>query len=82
MNEGQYLELCNNLKELFNKKDEENKKFIRKYNELYKTLCVVYGLIRVFQNNDDDLCFHHLIDEIRGICSEILFNHLLEADEE
>ena len=80
MNEGQYLELCNNLKELFNKKDEQNKVHIIKYNELYKTLCIVYGLIRVYQNNDDDLSFQHLIDEIRAICSQSLFTHLQQVD--
>ena len=33
-------------------------------NKLYKNVCVIYGLIRTFQENDDDLTFQHLIDEI------------------
>ena len=82
MNEGEYLELCNNLKNLFNEKEKERTEYIKKYNNLYKVVCVIYGLIRVYQQNDDDLSFQHLIDEIRGICSQELFNHLQNIDED
>ena len=80
MNEGEYLEMCNRLQQIFDIKEKEKIDYVKKYNRLYKILCVIYGLIRVFQQNDDDLCFHHLIDEIRTLCSDELFKHLENTD--
>ena len=82
MNEADILEMGNRLKEMFIEKEKENLEYIKKYNKLYKNLCVIYGLIRAYQENDNDIFFYHLIDEIRGICSENLFNHLKEEDDE
>tara|TARA_R110001592_G_scaffold120194_2_gene324104 strand:+ start:720 stop:977 length:258 start_codon:yes stop_codon:yes gene_type:complete len=82
MNEGQYLDLCNGLKKIFDLKDKESKIHIKKFNELYKTICVIYGLIRTYQQNDDNQCFFHIIDEIRSLCSNKLFGHLVEEEEE
>ena len=80
MNSQEYLELTESLKESFERNDKIKNKHIKDFNKLYKNVCVIYGLIRTFQENDDDLSFQHLIDEIRGICSESLFSHLAEID--
>ena len=81
MNSGEYLELTEGLSEIFKRNDEVKNKHVNDYNELYKNVCVIYGLVRTFQNNDDDLSFQHLIQEIRLICSQALFKHLIEIDD-
>lgn len=80
MNSQEYLELTESLKESFDKNEKIKNKHINDYNKLYKNMSVIYGLIRTFQDNDDDLTYHHLIDEIRGIASSSLFSHLVEID--
>ena len=80
MNSQEYLELTESLKESFDKNEKIKNKHINDYNKLYKNMSVIYGLIRTFQDNDDDLTYHHLIDEIRGIASPSLFSHLVEID--
>ena len=72
--------MYNRLKLIFDIKEKERIDYVKKYNNLYKIVSVIYGLIRVFQQNDDDLCFHHLIDEIRTLCSDELFKHLENTD--
>tara|TARA_R110001592_G_scaffold1469_3_gene8797 strand:+ start:1499 stop:1744 length:246 start_codon:yes stop_codon:yes gene_type:complete len=81
MNSGEYLELTEGLKEIFERNDEIKNKHVNDYNQLYKNVCVVYGLIRTFQENDDDLSYHHLIEEIRTICSQALFKHLVDIED-
>lgn len=81
MNSGEYLELADGLKEIFDTKDQELKKHIIKYNELYKKMVMIYGLIRIFQENDDDLHYHHYIQEIREIASSSLFEHLQDVED-
>lgn len=82
MNEGEYLDLCNNLKDIFDQKEKQRIEYIKKYNNLYKVVCIIYGLIRTYQEMGDSLEYQHLIDEIRGICSEELFKHLEKIDED
>ena len=81
MNSGEYLELADGLKEIFEKKDQDTKKHIIKYNELYKNMVMIYGLIRIFQENDDDLHYAHYIQEIREIASSCLFEHLEDVED-
>jgi len=81
MNSGEYIELAEGLKEIFEKNDREKKIHISKFNNLYKNVCVIYGLIRTFQENDDNLEYQHLIQEIRHICSLSLFSHLIDIDD-
>tara|TARA_R110001592_G_scaffold142914_1_gene365315 strand:- start:175 stop:417 length:243 start_codon:yes stop_codon:yes gene_type:complete len=76
MNSQEYIELTEGLKESFDRMDKENQEHIENYNELYKNMCVIYGLIRVYQQNDDAYEYGFIIDEIRSICSTSLFNHL------
>jgi hypothetical protein len=78
MNSGEYLELTESFKEIFDRNEKIKNKHINDYNQLYKNVCVIYGLLRTFQANDDDFTYQHLIEDIRAICSESLFNHLTE----
>tara|TARA_R110002153_G_scaffold42788_1_gene121354 strand:+ start:8210 stop:8455 length:246 start_codon:yes stop_codon:yes gene_type:complete len=81
MNSQEYLELTEGFKESFNRMEKENKEHREKYNELYKNICVIYGLVRVYQENDDGYEYGICIDEIRSICSSTLFSHLIQDDE-
>ena len=76
--EGEYLEMANGLQEIFNEKNIKYKKMIEDYNHLYKKVCVIYGLVRTIQENDCDEQF--LLEEVRAICSHLLFEHLQEED--
>ena len=75
--EGEYLELANGLQEIFNEKNIKYQKMIESYNYLYKRLCVIYGLVRTIQENGDE---QFLLEEVRAICSEVLFEHLEEMN--
>tara|TARA_R110001592_G_scaffold19427_5_gene79724 strand:- start:2879 stop:3136 length:258 start_codon:yes stop_codon:yes gene_type:complete len=85
MNEQTYLELVNQLKEKFDENDIIKRRYIRKYNNLYKIMAVCYGLTRTYiennpLNNIDDI----ILGELRGYMSSILFDHLedTESDDE
>ena len=68
MNEQQYIELTNQLKVKFNDNEIIRKKSIRKFNELYKTLTICYGLVRCYVDNNHYHCEHDiLIGELRSL---------------
>ena len=81
--EGEYLEMANGLQEIFNQKNIKYKKMIEDYNHLYKKVCVIYGLVRTIQENADEQMMLEaplLLEEVRAICSDLLFEHLQEED--
>jgi len=75
--EGEYLEMANGLQEIFNEKNQKYRKMIEDYNHLYKKVCVIYGLVRTIQENGDE---QFLLEEVRAICSDVLFEHLQDED--
>ena len=77
MESGEYLEMANGLQEIFNMKEKKYKQGIENYNRLYKKFAVIYGLVRTIQENGDE---QFLLEEVRTICSEVLFNHLENED--
>jgi hypothetical protein len=81
MNEQEYIESMNQLKDKFNDNELIKKKYIRKYNEIYKTLSICYGLVRCYVDNNHYHCEHDiLIGELRAYLSTALFQHLEDCD--
>ncbi len=81
MNEQQLLEMTKQLKEKFDANESIKNNYIEKYNDLYKTLTICYGLIRCYIDNNSYHCEHDiLIGEIRSYLSMNLFTHLENSD--
>lgn len=76
MNEGEYLEMANQLKESFDEKDKEMIK-IKKENELLKkNLLSVYGYVRILDyistaSDEIDFELRGMIDILRGFLSDL-----------
>ena len=76
MLEGEYLELTNQLKEEFDKKDKELEKVKEKHIDLLKHFLSVYGFIRIIDTadpSDKDL----LIEVLREFLSNIFDNIIM-----
>ena len=71
MLENEYLEMCNQLKEEFDKKDKELQELQKKYNEILKSFLSCYGFIRILDNADEE-DKNGLIEILRGYCSQRL----------
>ncbi len=80
MNEGEYLEMANQLKQKFEDNEKKIKKYISKYNQLYKTMAICYGLLRSHIDSTDMAEHDFTLQEIRSYLSTSLFSHL-EDDE-
>jgi hypothetical protein len=69
MLENEYLELSNQLKEEFDKKDRQLIKLQEKHDEVLKCFLSVYGFIRVL-DNCDEMDKDNYIETLRSYCSE------------
>ena len=92
MQENDYLDLVNQLKEINERRDKNEKKLRQKLMDYQKNMMSIYGMIRYISNNinqfdtenRDDSFF--LIDILRGMVSEIIekdfikFTPLYEED--
>lgn len=78
MNEGELLEMANTLKTKF--EDLENKERLLEIQMLdfTKSLCGIYGLIRLLDNMVEDRCdiVDLLINELRSEISNLLFKQI------
>tara|TARA_R110002073_G_scaffold207794_1_gene368037 strand:- start:2565 stop:2810 length:246 start_codon:yes stop_codon:yes gene_type:complete len=78
MNEGELLEMANTLKTKF--EDLENKEKLLEIQmlEFTKSLCGIYGLIRLLDNMIDDRIdiVDLLINELRSDISNLLFRQI------
>ena len=78
MNEGELLEMANTLKTKF--EDLENKEKLLEIQmlEFTKSLCGIYGLIRLLDNMIDDRIdiVDLLINELRSDISNLLFKQI------
>lgn len=54
-NENDYLEQMNHLQVLFNKKDKEVLKVLEKYKDTLKELITCYGVIRLLDDQLEDI---------------------------
>tara|TARA_Y100000114_G_scaffold103557_1_gene96698 strand:+ start:588 stop:845 length:258 start_codon:yes stop_codon:yes gene_type:complete len=78
MLEGEYLEMVNQLKTEFDKKDKELEDLKERHIEVFKNLMSVYGYIRIMDDapHDDTA---GLVEILRSYLSDILagyFNHI------
>lgn len=82
MNEGEYLDLCNQLKDLNDERDNESKQIKEKLNSYKKELLTIYGFIRTISNmldpNDIDTEIYMLIEILRGKVSELVEEEILQ----
>jgi hypothetical protein len=78
MLEGEYLEMVNQLKTEFDKKDKELQDLKERHIEVFKNLISVYGYIRVMDEaSHEDI--GGLIEILRSYLSDILagyFSHI------
>ena len=54
-NDNDYLEQMNHLQELFNKKDKEVEEVLEKYKDAIKELMTCYGVIRLLDNQLEEI---------------------------
>ncbi len=82
MNEGEYLDLCNQLKSLNDERDNETKQIKEKLNSYKKELLTIYGFIRTISNmvdpNEIDTEIYMLIEILRGKVSELVEEEILQ----
>lgn len=78
--ENEYLEMANQLKIKFEENDKLVSEYVSKYNELYKTMTVVYGLLRTYIDNTNHSEYDTFLGEMRTYLSETLFKHLKDND--
>ena len=60
--------------------EKKIKKYIGKYNELYKTMAICYGLLRSYIDSTDMAEHDFTLSEIRSFLSTSLFSHLEDDD--
>ena len=71
MLEQEYLELTNQLKEEFDKKDKELDELKDKHFTLFKSLISVYGMVRMIDIADDE-DKEALLEILRGYLSDLV----------
>jgi len=76
MTEGEYLEMANQLKESFDKKEKEMITINNENEELKKNLISVYGYVRILDyvvssSNEIDFELKGMIDILRGFLSDL-----------
>jgi len=54
-NDNDYLEQMNHLQELFNKKDKEVLEVLEKYKDTLKELITCYGVVRLLDNQLEEI---------------------------
>lgn len=78
MNEGELLEMANTLKTKFEALENKEKLLEIQMLDFTKSLCGIYGLIRLLDNMIDDRCdiVDLLINELRSEISNLLFKQI------
>lgn len=78
MNEGELLEMANTLKTKFEELENKEKLLEIQMLDFTKSLCGIYGLIRLLDNMIDDRCdiVDLLINELRSEISGLLFKQI------
>tara|TARA_R110000803_G_scaffold8098_5_gene26113 strand:- start:2618 stop:2902 length:285 start_codon:yes stop_codon:yes gene_type:complete len=76
--EQQLLEMADHMKELVEQKDTDLRKMKELYMDGKKTIGKLYGLIRILQENADELedgyYMEWVVGEIRRVISDYLFS--------
>lgn len=86
MLEGEYLELCDQLKEKYDLMEKENQRIKQQQETLLKELISCYGMIRIMDNLAEqsfiDAHVKTMIEIIRSHLSEIFDNYSLIDEED
>ena len=77
MLEQEYLELSNQLKESFDKKEKEVEKIKEELTDLKKIFVSAYGFVRIMDNIDDWSEKEALLDLLRSYLSEQFENIII-----
>ena len=86
MLEGEYLELCDQLKEKYDLMEKENEKIKQQQETLLKELISCYGMIRIIDNlTEQSFINAHvktMIEILRSHLSDIFDNYSLVEEED
>ena len=86
MLEGEYLELCDQLKEKYDLMEKENEKIKQQQETLLKELISCYGMIRIIDNLTEqsfiDAHVKTMIEILRSHLSDIFDNYSLVEEED
>mgnify|MGYP003679269084 CR=1 FL=1 len=82
LNSNDYLELCNQLKEINEKRESEELKMKDKISQYHKSFITIYGFIRQISNliepTELDAEVYMIIEVLRGMVSEIVEEEILK----
>ena len=83
INSKKYLDICNHFKEIVEEKDKKLIKSIKRYNELFKNVVMVYGVLRLIDDelNIEDFEASNMIYRCKKIFDELLFKDLEHNEE-
>lgn len=83
INSQKYLDICNHFKEIVDEKDKKLIKSIKRYNELFKNVVMVYGILRLIDDelNIEDFEASNMIYRCKKIFDELLFKDLEHNEE-
>ena len=81
LNSNDYLELCDQLKEINDKREKSENIMKEKIMLFHKHFMTIYGFIRTISNtidpNEIDGEVYMLIEILRGLCSDIVEDEIL-----
>lgn len=82
MNENEYLELVNQLKDKYNEIEKREIEMKKKMQEIQKQLCAIYGLSRILDTFFEGLPpgIEFITGTIRSLLSDMIFKDLDEND--
>lgn len=77
MNDGDILDMMNQLKDKYDMVEKKEQKIKEQLLQFTKSLCGIYGLIRIIDNVIDErpVLVDCLINEIRAEISDLLFKN-------
>ena len=85
INSQKYLEICNEFNEIMKGKDKELKEVKKKYNEFYKNLISIFGIIRIIRDEidlTDNFEIEAILYKVDFMMNDLLFNHLYKIDDD
>jgi hypothetical protein len=89
--ENDLLEMSNHFKEVLDRKDKELNAIKKKHNELLKTICVCYSILRIaddlldnidYPNSSIFFALHKNLEYGRTECSNSIHNYLPKVEDE
>ena len=85
INNQKYLEICNQFNEIMKGKDKELIQVKKKYNDFYKNLISIFGIIRLIRDEidlSDNFEIEAILYKVDFMMNDLLFNHLYKIDDD